>query len=71
MKKYRVPIILAILDLIGIITFNLNSRVLENGMLQEPFYLVPICIVLTMLVIVTAGVTMIRTHSNKSIEKHS
>ena len=38
----------------------MNSRVLENGMLEEPFFLVPIIWLLTVLVLVMAVVTTVR-----------
>lgn len=60
LKQYQPTFILGIIDIICIITFNMNSRVLENGMLEEPFFLVPIIWLLTVLVLVTAVVTTVR-----------
>lgn len=60
LKQYQPIFILGIIDIICIITFNMNSRVLENGMLEEPFFLVPIIWLLTVLVLVMAVVTTVR-----------
>lgn len=60
LKAYQLTLILGVLDLICITFFNMNSRVLENGMLEEPFFLVPIIWLLTVLVLVTAVVTTVR-----------
>lgn len=60
LKAYQPTLILGVLDLICITVFNMNSRVLENGILEEPFFLVPIIWLLTVFAMVTAVVATVR-----------
>ena len=37
MKRYIPTLILLVIDVICVVIFNLNSKVLEDGTLSEPF----------------------------------
>lgn len=65
MKRYIPTLILLVIDVICVIIFNLNSKVLEDGTLSEPFFLVPLMYSITLIAIILAIVAFIRNRNYK------
>ena len=65
MKRYIPTLILLVIDVICVIIFNLNSKVLEDGTLSEPFFLVPLMYIISLTAIILDIVAFIRNRNYK------
>lgn len=66
MKRYIPTLILLAIDVICVIIFNLNSRVLEDGTLKEPFFLIPLIYLITITAVIMAIVAFIKNRKEKA-----
>lgn len=61
MKKYKIALLCLIMTLICVVSYNLiGSKVLEDGTLQEPFFLIPIAYLFLFASIISAVVIKIK-----------
>lgn len=67
MKRYIPTLILLVIDVICVIIFNLNSRILEDGTLKEPFFLIPLMWVITLAAIIMAVRAFIKNRTDKKM----
>lgn len=61
MKKYKITLLCLIMTLLCLVSYNLiGSKVLEDGTLQEPFFLIPIAYLFLFASIISAVVIKIK-----------
>ncbi|MBC5629584.1 DUF3955 domain-containing protein [Clostridium sp. NSJ-6] len=65
MKRYIPTLILLVIDVICVVIFNLNSKVLEDGTLSEPFFLIPLMWLITLVAVIMAIVTFVKNRKDK------
>ena len=65
MKRYIPSLVLVVIDGICVIIFNLNSRVLEDGTLKEPFFLIPLMWVITLTAVIMGIVAFVKNRKEK------
>lgn len=60
MKKYKISLLCLLMTALCVVSFNLiGSKVLEDGTLQEPFFLIPIGYLFLFISIISAVVIKI------------
>lgn len=67
MKRYIPTLILLVIDVICVIIFNLSSRVLEDGTLKEPFFLIPLMWVITLATVIMGIVAFVKNRKDKEM----
>lgn len=65
MKRYIPSLVLVVIDVICVIIFNLNSRILEDGTLKEPFFLIPLMWVITLAAVIMGIVAFVKNRKEK------
>ena len=65
MKRYIPTLILLVIDVICVVIFNLNSKVLEDGTLSEPFFLIPLMWLITLVSVIMAIVAFVKNRKDK------
>ncbi len=65
MKRYIPTLILLVIDVICVVIFNLNSKVLEDGTLSEPFFLIPLMWLITLVAVIMAIVAFVKNRKDK------
>lgn len=65
MKRYIPTLILLVIDVICVVIFNLNSKVLEDGTLSEPFFLIPLMWLITLVAVIMAIVAFVKNIKDK------
>lgn len=65
MKRYIPTLILLVIDVICVVIFNLNSKVLEDGTLSEPFFLIPLMWFITLVAVIMAIVAFVKNRKDK------
>ena len=61
MKKYKISLLCLLMTVLCIVSFNLiGSKVLEDGTLQEPFFLIPIAYLFLIISIISAIVVKLK-----------
>lgn len=65
MKRYIPTLILLVIDVICVVIFNLNSKVLEDGTLSEPFFLIPLMWLITLVAVIIAIVAFVKNRKDK------
>ena len=58
-------LILLVIDVICVVIFNLNSKVLEDGTLSEPFFLIPLMWLITLVAVIMAIVAFVKNRKDK------
>ncbi|SCJ60492.1 Uncharacterised protein [uncultured Clostridium sp.] len=71
MKRYIPTLILLVIDIICIVTFNLNSKVLEDGTLSEPFFLVPLIYLITLTAVIMTVAAFVKNRKDKKLHSKS
>lgn len=70
MKKYKISLLCLLMTALCVVSFNLiGSKVLEDGTLQEPFFLIPIGYLLLFISIISAVV--IKINDVYKLKKHN
>ena len=65
MKRYIPTLILLVIDVICVVIFNLNSKVLEDGTLSEPFFLIPLMWLITLVAVIIAIMAFVKNRKDK------
>ncbi|MPM65433.1 hypothetical protein SDC9_112329 [bioreactor metagenome] len=61
MKKYKITLLCLLMTLLCIVYYNLiGSKVLEDGTLKEPFFLIPIAYLFLFTSIISAVVVKVK-----------
>lgn len=70
MKKYKISLLCLLMTALCVVSFNLiGSKVLEDGTLQEPFFLIPIAYLFLSISIISAVV--IKINDVYKLKKHN
>lgn len=70
MKKYKITLLCLLMTELCVVSFNLiGSKVLEDGTLQEPFFLIPIAYLFLFISIISALV--IKINDVYKLKKHN
>lgn len=70
MKKYRISLLCLLMTALSVVSFNLiGSKVLEDGTLKEPFFLIPIAYLFLFISIISAVV--IKINDVYKLKKHN
>lgn len=70
MKKYKISLLCLLMTVLCVVSFNLiGSKVLEDGTLQEPFFLIPIAYLFLFFSIISA--VLIKINDVYKLKKHN